>query len=244
MIRSRLHFPFTYKATYFFVYTGILIIAIVAHVGMGINAQSKEAQLEKTLVAQIQKDNTSLDHLAAAIPIERFGVGLCSSQRLEYGQGGQVLLLQERQKKGGDSDEPLGLLPSSATPVFSGTAATNPSCVAASLRASQVLPAARSIFIVTAYCPCRVCCGMNTSGITASGKLLHFPMIAAPDWIQFGIVLKVPGYGIAVVEDRGGKIKDNRLDVFFPTHREAHKWGRKILAVEYLGNEQEIRWQQ
>ena len=44
--------------------------------------------------------------------------------------------------------------------------------------------------------------------------------------------MDVPGYGIVEVWDRGGAIKDGRLDVFFPTHREALEWGVKWLEVK------------
>jgi 3D (Asp-Asp-Asp) domain-containing protein len=36
------------------------------------------------------------------------------------------------------------------------------------------------------------------------------------------------------VLDRGGAIKGNKLDVFFPTHAEALKWGRQRIAVTVL----------
>jgi len=70
---------------------------------------------------------------------------------------------------------------------------------------------------VTAYCPCEKCCGKFADGITASGHVIKpgDKFVAAPKSIPFGTVLDVPGYGIVKVEDRGGAIKDGRLDVFF-----------------------------
>jgi len=36
---------------------------------------------------------------------------------------------------------------------------------------------------------------------------------------------------IGYVIDRGGSIKGNRLDVFFPTHQQAVDWGRRWVQV-------------
>ena len=38
-------------------------------------------------------------------------------------------------------------------------------------------------------------------------------------------MLDIPGYGKVPVLDRGGAIKGNRLDVYFPTHKQALQWG-------------------
>ena len=44
-------------------------------------------------------------------------------------------------------------------------------------------------------------------------------------------MIDVPGYGLAPVYDRGGAIKGNRLDLYFPTHHDALKWGARHLTV-------------
>ncbi len=47
-------------------------------------------------------------------------------------------------------------------------------------------------------------------------------------------MVSIPGYndGLPVaVMDRGGAIKGHRLDVFFPTHRQAVQWGSRWLRV-------------
>ena len=80
-------------------------------------------------------------------------------------------------------------------------------------------------FKVTGYCPCKKCCG-KTDGITASGVLAtpnH--TIAAPKEYPFETKIVLDEYGTFYVEDRGGSIKDNRLDRFFSTHKEALDWG-------------------
>jgi len=86
---------------------------------------------------------------------------------------------------------------------------------------------------VSAYCPCEKCCGNFADDITASGKPATGKLIAAPRNYAFGTVMDVPGYGIAEVQDRGGAIKGNKLDLLFPTHQEALNWGRhENLAVK------------
>jgi len=92
---------------------------------------------------------------------------------------------------------------------------------------------------VTAYCSCPKCCGPNAIGITASGKDISYnagKFVAADRSMPFGTRLLIPGYDEAPVEviDRGGAIKGDRLDVFFPTHDEALQWGRRIVPVTIL----------
>jgi 3D (Asp-Asp-Asp) domain-containing protein len=90
---------------------------------------------------------------------------------------------------------------------------------------------------VTAYCPCRKCCGRFADGRTASGHTVAVNggrFVAAPPELPFGRLVRVPGYhgGRPVpVLDRGGAIKGDRLDVFFPSHRTARQWGVRWLPV-------------
>lgn len=90
---------------------------------------------------------------------------------------------------------------------------------------------------VTAYCPCKKCCGKYADGITASGYKIQSgdKFLAADKRYPFGTKMIVPGYADnkpVKVLDRGGAIKGNRLDVFFPTHQEALNWGVKNLPVK------------
>jgi 3D (Asp-Asp-Asp) domain-containing protein len=94
---------------------------------------------------------------------------------------------------------------------------------------------------VTAYCPCRKCCGPKAQGITASGKRINFNdgffVAADKNVFDFHTRLQIPGYAngqTVPVLDRGGAIKGNKLDVFFPTHSEALKWGRRRIAITIL----------
>ena len=89
-------------------------------------------------------------------------------------------------------------------------------------------------FTVTAYCPCKKCCGRFADGITASGHKIRLgdKIIAAAPEIPFGTKMEIPGYGGAEVLDRGGKIKGNKIDILFDTHQEALRWGVQFLAVK------------
>ncbi len=106
---------------------------------------------------------------------------------------------------------------------------------------------------VSAYCPCTSCCGPNARGITASGKPAVGKLIAAPSSYAFGTEMRIPGYGTAKVQDRGGAIKSagewvrsvsigdqkvadvklqhDRIDLLFSTHQEALQWGRQTVTV-------------
>ncbi len=89
---------------------------------------------------------------------------------------------------------------------------------------------------VTAYCPCVVCCG-DGDGVTASGRKVGENggrFVATAGAVPMGSRVIVPGYsgGAAVpVWDRMGPGASGRLDVFFPTHRQARQWGVRYLDV-------------
>lgn len=90
---------------------------------------------------------------------------------------------------------------------------------------------------VTAYCPCRRCCGKNSDGITANGHRIRLgdTFVAADKMHSFGTGLIVPGYNNSQpvkVLDRGRVIRGNRLDVFFNSYQKAIKWGVKYLPVK------------
>lgn len=95
--------------------------------------------------------------------------------------------------------------------------------------------------LVTAYCADERCCGPSARGITASGKTVRYNgghFVAADPAVPFGTHVRIPGYagGRAVpVIDRGGLIKGNRLDVFFPSWERARAWGRRWVLVEIGG---------
>lgn len=69
-------------------------------------------------------------------------------------------------------------------------------------------------------------------GRTATMKKARRGLCAA-DWKIHppGTLLYVPGYGLCEIQDRGAKIKGNRIDLFFDTKEEALKWGVKRIDV-------------
>ena len=88
------------------------------------------------------------------------------------------------------------------------------------------------IYKVTAYCACSKCCGGHANGYTASGtKATAGRTIAAPSNFAFGTKLIINGKEY-VVEDRGGAIKGNRIDMYVDSHAQALAWGVKYLPVE------------
>ncbi len=107
---------------------------------------------------------------------------------------------------------------------------------------------------VTGYCDCQHCTGWKRSwwrlgrpvftsgpnkgkvkqvGVTASGTMARRGTVAADTrHLPFGTIVHVPGYGWGRVEDRGGAIKGNKLDLFFDSHQQALNWGRQPLPVQ------------
>lgn len=83
---------------------------------------------------------------------------------------------------------------------------------------------------ITAYCSCSKCCG-KTTGRTASGtQATAGRTVAAPAKFAFGTKLNIGGH-IYTVEDRGGAISGNRIDIYVSSHSEALQWGVKYLPV-------------
>jgi len=89
------------------------------------------------------------------------------------------------------------------------------------------------VYKVTAYCACISCCG-KTDGITASGtQATANHTIAAPSTFAFGTKVVINGTTYTV-EDRGGAIQGNRIDIYMNSHSEALAWGVRYLDVEVL----------
>ena len=87
------------------------------------------------------------------------------------------------------------------------------------------------IFKVTAYCSCAKCCG-KTNGITAAEtKATAGRTIAASSKFALGTKLNINGHTYTV-EDRGGAIKGNKIDIYVNSHAEALAWGVKYLPVQ------------
>lgn len=89
------------------------------------------------------------------------------------------------------------------------------------------------VYKVTAYCSCSKCCG-KTNGITASGvKATANHTIATPSTFAFGTKVVINGKTYTV-EDRGGAIQGNRIDIYMNSHSEAIAWGVRYLNVDVL----------
>ena len=86
---------------------------------------------------------------------------------------------------------------------------------------------------ITAYCPCSKCCGKAT-GRTASGtKATAGRTVAASSKFAFGTKLNIGGH-IYTVEDRGGAVNGNKIDIFVNSHAEALQWGVRYLPVSVV----------
>ena len=89
------------------------------------------------------------------------------------------------------------------------------------------------IFKVTAYCSCAKCCGKVT-GRTASGThAVAGQTVAASGQFAFGTKLNINGQEYTV-EDRGGAIQGNRIDIYMNSHAEAVAGGVKYLPVQVV----------
>lgn len=102
-----------------------------------------------------------------------------------------------------------------------------------SYRGSGVTTASSGRYKVTAYCSCAICCG-KTNGMTASGrKATANHTVAAPSTFAFGTKLVINGQTYTV-EDRGGAIQGNRIDIYMNSHAQALAWGVRYLDVEVV----------
>lgn len=117
----------------------------------------------------------------------------------------------------------------------------------ATIRPPRGTPAAERMLLTTGYCACGSCCGWHRNwfgrpvyssgslagqrkavGVTASGTKARRGTIAADTRLYpFGTVMYIDGYGYGRVEDRGGAIKGDHVDLYFRSHEEALEWGRR-----------------
>ncbi len=97
-------------------------------------------------------------------------------------------------------------------------------------------------FCATYYCPCSSCCGKST-GVTASGSKARAGVtVAMPSNYALGtkVLLKDTGGNILnngnpyIVQDRGGAIKSNKIDIFVNSHSEALRMGRNTVYLKVV----------
>ncbi len=96
---------------------------------------------------------------------------------------------------------------------------------------------------LTAYCACEKCCGhwatirpTDKDGkpivFTASGNVAKQGVTVAADTnvLPFGTVLLIDCHEY-IVQDRGGVIDGNRIDIYFESHEEALKFGVRYQEI-------------
>lgn len=72
-------------------------------------------------------------------------------------------------------------------------------------------------------------------GVTSDGSKAQKGTIAADiTRYPYGTKMYVPGYGWGEVHDIGSAIKGEHIDLFFPSEKEAKKWGKKYLNLIIL----------
>lgn len=112
---------------------------------------------------------------------------------------------------------------------------------------NEQMPDGLTLYTVTAYCSCADCCGkMPTDDlfcITASGydvRSKEKDIVAADiNVLPFGTKVRLwtqegEVYGEYSVEDTGGAIEGNELDIYYPTHEEALEFGVQYFYVEVI----------
>jgi len=125
-------------------------------------------------------------------------------------------------------------------------------CGCRGIRPPRGVEAVERTMLTTGYCRCGKCCGWRRTwygrpvfssgpnkgkrkrvGQTASGIIARTGTIAADtSKYPFGTIMYVEGYGYGRVEDRGGKVKGDHIDLYFTTHKQALRWGKKKIAVK------------
>ena len=91
--------------------------------------------------------------------------------------------------------------------------------------------------LATAYCGCVKCCGKSDC-ITATGtRATEGRTIAAdPRVIPYGTHVLIDGHEY-IVEDCGGAINGNRIDIYFESHADALQFGVQTVTIEILQKE-------
>ena len=86
-----------------------------------------------------------------------------------------------------------------------------------------------STFVVTAYCEGSYCNG-KLAGQTSSGATpREGTTCAAGKQYPFENRIKLDGIGTFVVEDRGGSITVNKIDIYMKSHSRENNFGRSTV---------------
>ncbi|MCL4415217.1 MAG: 3D domain-containing protein [Actinobacteria bacterium] len=90
-------------------------------------------------------------------------------------------------------------------------------------------------FVATGYSKNDI--SQGTTDKTATGKIAVEGIIAVdPKIIPFGTSVEIKDVGVFLAADRGGKIKGNRIDIFFNSKEEARDFGRRGVWLRFLNN--------
>lgn len=91
-----------------------------------------------------------------------------------------------------------------------------------------------AVLLITAYCHGSCCCGKGGQP-TASGLMPKVGRtIAAPRSLPFGTRINIPNIGWRTVEDRLAPKYDNRIDIFFSSHKKAKRFGIRKETVTII----------
>lgn len=84
-----------------------------------------------------------------------------------------------------------------------------------------------TLFEITAYCD-----GYVTA--TGTSPTARRTVAADPDVIPMGSIIEIDGMGTYTVEDTGGAVRGNVIDVYIPDYDTCIKFGRQIKAVKVI----------
>lgn len=97
----------------------------------------------------------------------------------------------------------------------------------------------------TAYCTEKYkhICGTG-DGITASGQPVQAGVSVAvgdTDKFPYGTILYIEGVGFRIVQDTGGGLEENQIDLAMGTHEEALNWGHQDGLKVYVVKDGNIK---
>lgn len=75
-------------------------------------------------------------------------------------------------------------------------------------------------FRITYYCSCPICCGKWSTTTASGATTVEGVTIAADPSIPFGTKLMINDH-VYTVQDRGGAIKGNHIDIYMSSHKKA-----------------------
>ena len=132
--------------------------------------------------------------------------------------------------------------PSDAEETVSNVAESESNVTKPVTRGESRIDASGSECVITAYCPCEKCCGKwalnRPNGVvyTASGEVAQEGVTVAAEWDVYpaGTVLYIEGMGEYIVQDVGGAVNGNHIDIFLDSHEKAVNFGKQTAFVEVL----------